>query len=518
MEITYLGHAGFCVETEKTIIIMDPWLSPTGAFEGSWFQFPQNHHLAAYVQEKLNNTNKDRYIYVSHEHKDHFDLKFLNSIENRDFTLIIAKFRRAELRRIFKDYNCKKVISCANEEEVLIKDGSIKVYLIDTEVNRDSSILVKTNTSSFLNLNDCKIMDRLPEIIKNEGKVDVFTTQFSGAIWHPTCYEYSKEQYGKISKKKVRSKFEAVARSIETVKPRLWLPSAGPPCFLDPTLFQLNFEPINIFPRAPEVIGFLKKRLKTMTLETPNIMPGDILDVKSGNFIHLSKERVDEANVESYIKEYAAKFESFFEARKKTYSTIDPQVIWSKLQKELEEKLKHLHLHKRITVPLYFCLNDQPDKVLRVNFPEKKLEFVKDIQDKQYYSIRINSWDIARIFDSKLTWEDFMLSFRMKLNREPDIFQALMHGFLINEAEDINPFCEKVLANEFNKERIVVEANGTRYAINRYCPHDGGDLSQGWIAGKQIICPRHRWVFDLNNSGKCTTNDCSIHAFPLEDD
>lgn len=150
MEITYLGHAGFCVETEKTIIIMDPWLSPTGAFEGSWFQFPQNHHLAAYVQEKLNNTNKDRYIYVSHEHKDHFDLKFLNSIENRDFTLIIAKFRRAELRRIFKDYNCKKVISCANEEEVLIKDGSIKVYLIDTEVNRDSSILVKQTQVLFL--------------------------------------------------------------------------------------------------------------------------------------------------------------------------------------------------------------------------------------------------------------------------------------------------------------------------------------------------------------------------------
>ena len=242
---------------------------------------------------------------------------------------------------------------------------------------------------------------------------------------------------------------------------------------------------INIFPRAPEVIKFLKKRLKKITVETPNIMPGDILDVKSGNFVYLAKERIDETNVESYIREYAAQFQSFFEAREKTYSTIDSQVIWGKLQKELEEKLKHLHLHKRITVPLYFCFNDQPDKVLRVNFPEKKLEFVKDIQDKQFYTIRTNSWEIVRIFDNQLTWEDFMLSFRMKLNREPDIFQTLMHGFLTNEAEDINHFCEKLLANEHNQERIVVEANGTRYAINRYCPHEGGDLSQGWIAGKQ---------------------------------
>lgn len=107
----------------------------------------------------------------------------------------------------------------------------------------------------------------------------------------------------------------------------MWLPSAGPPCFLDPTLFQLNFEPINIFPRAPEVIGFLKKRLKTMTLETPNIMPGDILDVKSGNFIHLSKERVDEANVESYIKEYAAKFESFLKQGKNLFNNRSPSYM-----------------------------------------------------------------------------------------------------------------------------------------------------------------------------------------------
>ncbi len=518
MEITFLGHAGFCVETEKAIIIMDPWLSPTGAFEGAWFQFPRNHHLAAYVQEKLSNTNKERYIYISHEHKDHFDLKFLNSIENRDFTLIIAKFRRAELRRIFKDYNCTRVICCSHGEEVLFSDGSIKLYMIDTELNRDSSILVKTNTGTFLNINDCKIMDLLPEIAKNEGKIDVFTSQFSGATCHPTCYEYSHEVYGRISRKKSRSKFEAVARSIETVKPRFWLPSAGPACFLDSTLMHLNFENINIFPRAPEVIRFLKKRLKKMTVETPNIMPGDILDVKSGKFIYLANERIDEADVESYIREYAAQFQSFFEARKNTYSSINPQVIWSKLQKELEEKLKHLHLHKRITVPLYFCLNDQPDKVLRVNFPEKKVEFVNNIIDKQYYSLRTDSWEIARIFDNKLTWDDFMLSFRMKLNREPDIYQTLMNGFLINEAEDINPFCEKVLANEQNQERIVIEADGTRYAINRYCPHEGGDLSQGWIAGRKIICPRHRWIFDLEDSGKCTTSDCSMHAFPLEED
>ena len=80
MQITYLGHAGFCVETSQSIVIMDPWMSPTGAFDSAWFQFPCNHHLAALVQEKLQNTTKHRYVYISHEHKDHFDLPFLNSL------------------------------------------------------------------------------------------------------------------------------------------------------------------------------------------------------------------------------------------------------------------------------------------------------------------------------------------------------------------------------------------------------------------------------------------------------
>ena len=60
MQITYLGHAGFCVETSQSIVIMDPWMSPTGAFDSAWFQFPCNHHLAALVQEKLQNTTKHR--------------------------------------------------------------------------------------------------------------------------------------------------------------------------------------------------------------------------------------------------------------------------------------------------------------------------------------------------------------------------------------------------------------------------------------------------------------------------
>ena len=47
------------------------------------------------------------------------------------------------------------------------------------------------------------------------------------------------------------------------------------------------------------------------------------------------------------------------------------------------------------------------------------------------------SWQIMRVLDKKLTWEDFALTFRMQLNREPDVYQTLIQGFLIMEPERI---------------------------------------------------------------------------------
>lgn len=46
MQITYLGHAGFCVETECSIIMIAPWLSKEGAFDAAWFQFQKDSGIS----------------------------------------------------------------------------------------------------------------------------------------------------------------------------------------------------------------------------------------------------------------------------------------------------------------------------------------------------------------------------------------------------------------------------------------------------------------------------------------
>ncbi|MBI5030572.1 MAG: MBL fold metallo-hydrolase [Chloroflexi bacterium] len=517
MQITFLGHAGFCVETSRSLIIMDPWLSPLGAFDSAWFQFPSNHHLAALVQEKLQDPTRRKYIYISHEHKDHFDPPFLNSLVSRDFTFILPHFRRSALRDLLADYKCEGMITCRDGQVVDLEDGYAQLFLDDSELDRDSTVLVHADGMTFLNMNDCKLHDQLPKIKSEHGKIDVLAAQFSGATWHPTCYEYSPEVYQTISKKKMISKFEATAKAIEVVKPKMYLPSAGPCCFLDPILAHLNYEPINIFPRTYKVLDYLEKRLKrSHPVYAPELMPGDVIDVDCAEMAYTVPNRVTEANVQQYLSAYRARYEGLFNAHHNP-ARNGHDGIFSRLKGELESKLSSFTLSERVDRNLYFHFREPYDTMLRVDFRRRQVDAVSEISDSNYYSIAAPSWEIERVLNRRLTWEDFSLTFRMRLSRAPDVYQTLIQGFLLMEPEDLNHFCARLLSLESQKERIIVEAGGSRYSCNRICPHQGGDLSEGWIEeDRYLVCARHRWRYDLQSGGKSDASEDSIDAVALE--
>ena len=47
------------------------------------------------------------------------------------------------------------------------------------------------------------------------------------------------------------------------------------------------------------------------------------------------------------------------------------------------------------------------------------------------------------------------------------------------------------------KEVLIANVNGSFYAINDRCTHQGGDLSQGKLEGNIVECPRHHSKFDV---------------------
>jgi len=217
---------------------------------------------------------------------------------------------------------------------------------------------------------------------------------------------------------------------------------------------------------------------------------------------------------------YASEYTRFFQDLKCAHD-VDPNGyadLFEQLRHELLYKLRHFSLRARMDVPLYFGLTEVTDSLLEVDFVAATVKLVGPPSEARYYCIRAPAWEIQRVLDRAITWEDLALTFRVRLKREPDVYQTILQAFLILEAEDLEWFCSRMTAIEGRAERTVVEANGCRFSVTRYCPHQGGDLAMGRALGRHWVCPRHGWQFDLERAGVCTTNDSSIHAIPLEPD
>ena len=48
----------------------------------------------------------------------------------------------------------------------------------------------------------------------------------------------------------------------------------------------------------------------------------------------------------------------------------------------------------------------------------------------------------------------------------------------------------------------LVRIGDTVHALDDSCPHAGGPLSEGAVAGGTLICPYHTWMWDLA-TGEC---------------
>jgi len=242
-------------------------------------------------------------------------------------------------------------------------------------------------------------------------------------------------------------------------------------------------------------------------------MPGDVLDAGRGELVSLVPERVTEENVSQYLRSYAAMQTRVFRERRRNLMLEEVDRIHLRLREELQHKLNAFSLADRVTMPLYMGLIELPEQLLRVDFKARRVDVVGEVRDLSRYTFITSAADVVRVLDRKLNWEDFLLSFRFRASRSPDVYDATLHNFIAAEVEDLRAMCDGVLATEARKERTVVTAGGQRYEVNRYCPHQGADLKEGWVEeGRYLVCPRHRWRFDLQGDGVCPTNGCSVIA------
>ncbi|HEY5648128.1 MAG TPA: Rieske (2Fe-2S) protein, partial [Nitrospiria bacterium] len=66
-----------------------------------------------------------------------------------------------------------------------------------------------------------------------------------------------------------------------------------------------------------------------------------------------------------------------------------------------------------------------------------------------------------------------------------------------------------------NIEVALINREGSFFAVDNVCPHQGGPLGQGDVENGTIICPWHGWRFNIENGEKTNNPELKVKTYPV---
>ena len=163
--LQFLNHSSYIISSPKTRILCDPWFKGT-AFSDGWSLLYDNSH-------DINELEFD-YIWLSHEHPDHFSIPTLREL-NRCRNFLFQETIDKKVKKYLENKG-HFVIELKNKQETIIGDLKITSIVCD---GFDSCLLVKyPDGKVLLNINDAMVLDDI-----EVDKVDLLTFQYSYANW-----------------------------------------------------------------------------------------------------------------------------------------------------------------------------------------------------------------------------------------------------------------------------------------------------------------------------------------------
>ncbi|OOQ61789.1 Rieske (2Fe-2S) protein [Mucilaginibacter pedocola] len=76
------------------------------------------------------------------------------------------------------------------------------------------------------------------------------------------------------------------------------------------------------------------------------------------------------------------------------------------------------------------------------------------------------------------------------------------------------PFIKKVKVD--GKSICLVGYEGEVFALGSVCPHAREDLSRGWCADGKLVCPVHRFSYDLHTGRGSPGQNDYVDSYPVK--
>ncbi len=66
------------------------------------------------------------------------------------------------------------------------------------------------------------------------------------------------------------------------------------------------------------------------------------------------------------------------------------------------------------------------------------------------------------------------------------------------------------------KSIAVFNSEGTFYAIENTCKHQGGPLGEGSLSGTSVTCPWHGWEYDVTTGSCAMDSSITVQKFDVK--
>jgi|TARA_B110000027_G_scaffold133325_1_gene161514 hypothetical protein len=178
MHIETLGHASLYLtdSSNRSILITDPWLIGSTYWRSWWLQhYPTENEL-----KKIYNSE---FVYITHQHSDHFHLPSLKKFSKK-INLLIPDLPDKTLYNFLNTQDFNHQIIKKNKWRKINSDHSISLLSVPLW-NDDSILIIDTIDATIINLNDAKppkfILKKLGKFVKNNKKKSILLSSYSPA-------------------------------------------------------------------------------------------------------------------------------------------------------------------------------------------------------------------------------------------------------------------------------------------------------------------------------------------------
>ena len=507
MEITFLGQAGLFIETKHGSILCDPWFNP--AYFASWFPFPSNEEV------DLAQIARPTYLYVSHQHHDHFDPQFLREHVWKGTTVLLPDYPLNLLERVLREVGFTKFIQTKNGQAVDVDGLRFMILAMVAPVDGplgDSGLMVDDGETRIFDQNDSRPMDL--DLLARFAPYDAHFLQFSGAIWFPMVYQFPEKMIQALGRKKRENEMARALRYIQQVGASFVIPSAGPPCFLDDPLFSFNDfdrDPTNTFPDQTVFLEYLQAH----GLDSGRLMiPGSIamLSKDACPVVHpLPAEQVQAIFSEkrAYLEAYKARQQPLIGSLKASWPRGQVDIL-SSLRDWFEPLLEVADLtcvgvNDRV-------LLDLGEQSVVIDFHQRRV-YGWD-HEECGYSFRIDPALVEYcILHHVEDWVNLLfLSCRFEAQRKGPYNEYIYNFFKCLSLERLQ-YAEGYYTEQAPAQQLW-ESHG--YRIQRRCPHLKADLARfAHIENGVLTCTMHGWQFELA-TGRCLTSEGHrLYAQPI---